>query len=78
MHVADQALSTCSEKEQELYIAQQELASIHVKLEQVESKGRSLNATTDETLKQLKDLEEEHSRILAELDAQKGDWDDER
>ena len=49
-----------------------------MKLEQVESKGRSLNATTDETLKQLKDLEEEHSRILAELDAQKGDWDDER
>lgn len=78
MVVADQALSTCSEKEQELYIAQKELTCIHVKLEEVENKDRSLNAIMDESLKQLKDLEEEHSRLLADLDAQKSNWDDER
>jgi kinesin family protein 15 len=78
MAVADQALSTCSEKEQELYIAQKELTCIHVKLEEVENKDRSLNAIMDESLKQLKDLEEEHSRLLADLDAQKSNWDDER
>lgn len=78
MAVADQALSTCSEKEQELYIAQKELACIHVKLEEVENKDCSLNAIMDESLKQLKDLEDERSRLLADLDAQKSSWDDER
>jgi hypothetical protein len=67
----DQGLSTCSKKEQELYIAQKEFACIYVKLEGVENKDCYFNAIMDESLNKLKDIEDESSRLLLQLDAQK-------
>ncbi|KAH9311588.1 hypothetical protein KI387_026623, partial [Taxus chinensis] len=76
--VADQASSRCSMKEQELYTAQRELACIHAKLEELEDKSCSVNARMEQSLKRLKDLEEERSKFLADQEAQKSKWDDER
>eukprot|EP01018_Ginkgo_biloba_P015827 Gb_22755 [translate_table: standard] len=76
--MANRAISTCSDKEQELQIAQQELASIQLRLGEVEGKACSLGASMDNTLKQLKDLEDERSRLMVIMEAQKSKWNDER
>ena len=72
MHVADQALSTRSEKEQEIYIAQQRLASIYVKLERLLPNGTSLS-DLQQVIANLITCRDEQSATEAEIFAGKGE-----